>query len=184
MDDVKNYHKFWIWVAEYYGQQITENQVRMWSEDIQEYNLMDLKRAFMAYRKEKGNIHMPRPNQIIQHLDPEISPRSLADEASGRIYQAINLCGYNNPEGAKEFIGELGWRVVEREGGWISICRNCTEQNKGMTKAQWRDMALSILERSKYGLQDVPPALPNVGMKNLADSLKTLIPQIIEGGKK
>lgn len=177
MENLKNYQRFWVWVAEYYAYPITENQVKMWAEDIQEYNLMDLKRAFMAYRKDKNNNFIPRPNQIIQLLEPEISPRALADEAAGRIYQAITLCGYDNSNGAKEFIGELGWRVVEREGGWVSICRTCSEQNKGTTKAQWRDMALSIIERSKYGLADIPPALPSPGLKKLSESMQGLIPR-------
>jgi hypothetical protein len=39
-----------------------------------------------------------------------------------RIEGAIRRLGHGNPEKAKEAIGPVGWEVVNRLGGWISVC--------------------------------------------------------------
>lgn len=160
MINLHDAHKFWLWVSEYYQYKFTEQQLTMYSEDIESFNPIDLKRAFITYRRDPCNRFMPTPSQIIGQLTPNISHRSLAVECAERIHQAIIDYGTGDIAKALEFIGELGRAVVEREGGWIYVCRNSKVDDRANEHARWRDAALSILERSQYGLHDIPPALP------------------------
>lgn len=185
-DDFKARQRFWLWVAEYYGHQFTENQLVMFSEDVLECSPMELKRAFIAYRRDPSNTYsgMPRPAILINYISPQISHRALADDASSRIFQAIKDYGYLNSLNAQKFIGELGWKVVEREGGWHKVCETTMEKTKSITKAQWRDLALSLLERAKHGQIDVPPMLPRPNTKKISELYFDQFPALILGGKK
>lgn len=81
-------------------------------------------------------------------------------EAANRILQAMSNFGWTNPEAAREFIGELGWRVVQREGGWLALCERTINDDLPILKAQWRELAAATMRREQSGITDAP-ALPS-----------------------
>jgi hypothetical protein len=178
-DAMKDRQRFWLVVGEYYGHQFTEGQLRMYAEDVLDFDLQDLQRAFVAYRRINAKAFLPRPGELIQCLDHGPSLLSQAVEASGRIVQALGRIP--DPVEARAFIGELGWKVVERDGGWARLRQNTMEADKGRNKAQWREMALAIAERAQFGLMDTPPSLPGPKTNRLSDLIKTAFPGLVEG---
>ncbi|WP_289460478.1 hypothetical protein, partial [Klebsiella pneumoniae] len=75
-----------------------------------------------------------------------LSPATKAQEVSGRIREAISKFGYANQQDAREYIGSLGWKVVERFGGWIYLCENHGLDLNPLTFfAQARDSVISII---------------------------------------
>jgi hypothetical protein len=174
---------FWVLVSNYYNQNLTINQLNAYSDDVKGIHPKLLKHAFELYRRDPANQFMPRPNQILKYINKESSPESAANEVVGRINYAISRFGYPSPEKAKEYIGELGWLLVERDGGWEEVCRNSDLKTKGIRDAQLRDRALAIIERSSLGILNAPPRLPSI---NKMLSMKELLNEniiAIEGGR-
>lgn len=107
----------------------------------------------------KSRDPFPSIKEIRDLVAPESDPEVEAIEAAGRIVQAVTRVGPYQTEKAREFIGELGWLVVQREGGWQTVCQILTDDNIGILKAQWRQMAKAQYARAKAGVVTAP-ALP------------------------
>lgn len=91
----------------------------------------------------------------------------LANEASSRIAGAMTKYGsarFNgNYDRQREYIGELGWRVVELLGGWQNLCNSIDDNDQLPTfKAQWRGLAMSQASAARRGQANsqVGPSLP------------------------
>lgn len=101
----------------------------------------------------------PSVKTIRELIRPAANPEHDAIEAANRIVEAMERFGWPNPRDARAFIGELGWLVVEREGGWESVCEKGVYSKLPMLKAQWRELAKSLHGRAQRG-DDSPPQLP------------------------
>lgn len=88
-----------------------------------------------------------------------LSIEDIARDAVSRIWEAISDFGWNNPRAAKEYIGELGWKVVERHGGWARVT-DVEEDQRGILTAQWRDLAITLYRFEQNGDSNRGPALP------------------------
>ena len=168
---------FWVFVAEYYNVKLSKVQLDAYSDDVKGFSGKDLKLAFELYRKDPENQYMPRPNQILKYVNNTISTISTANEVVSRINYAISRIGYPYRDEAREYIGEIGWYIVVREGGWEEVCRNSDIKAQRHRNAQWRDLAVAVIERSQVGKIEEPPRLPEP-RKTL--SLQELMPQLIK----
>jgi hypothetical protein len=150
----------WVSLGEYYQRPLTENQIRMYAEDTAAYPVEALIHAAKIWRDNPDNNRCPIPANLIQIINPTPSAQGEAVEVMNRIWEAIGKFGWPNPDGAKEFIGELGWTVVQRYGGWAALCNEANSSEAGIMKAQLRESVKSVSERSKAGVLHIPPALP------------------------
>lgn len=133
---------------------------------------------FDAVFKEMGNwflngTHFPLPAHIRAKLSPTITDKDEAIDAVNRIIAAVSLYGYPNLEQAKNYIGELGWEVVKRFGGWTRLCETLDSENEGMIRAQMRELAQVVFKKSLVGDLNTAPALPQA-IKNLIPEFKLL----------
>lgn len=159
-------------LAMYYGRQINPNVVGMFLDDLSEFSYAEILIAIRKYRKLPTSVRFPLPNELIKIMRPEIDNKSQAIEAASRIIEAVNVFGWPNPEQAKTYIGELGWRVVERIGGWQYICENLgTTLNLGTFTAQARDLANATLERVAAGTDSIAPQIQSGTPKELTSLL-------------
>jgi hypothetical protein len=101
----------------------------------------------------------PSPRTVLDKLRPPVDDDALAIEAASRVIGAISKFGYCNPSEACEYIGELGWAIVDREGGWVALCEKVESRQLPALRAQWRDLAKSILLRARDA-DNTPPGLP------------------------
>lgn len=151
-------------IALLYGKDLTKDQVTGFINALLNFmpdTFENYLRAFDAYASDVKNKFFPAPVALRAYLQPEASPDAVANEVASKIRQAISKFGWPNPEDARAFIGELGWKVVERSGGWVYLCENHGVELSPLTYfAQSRDLTKSILENSKLGTFDSPIALP------------------------
>lgn len=160
-------------LAEYYDKQLSVTQLAMYVEDLLDVEPSKLLAAVREYRRDGRNVFFPLPAKLKALAYPESDPEAEAVEAVSRIVQAVANIGPYRTEDARSFVGELGWLVVTRDGGWQNVCQNLTEENMGTLKAQWRQLAIAQHKRAKAGLVDAP-ALPTPQTGGLIDMTKLL----------
>lgn len=158
----------------YYGRELTDDVLAMQTHDLADLPFDAVAQAYANYRRNPKHRTAPLPADILEAVNPGkiINPEHDAIEASNRIVQAMSRYGWTNEERAQEFIGELGWMIVQREGGWRDLCQRTTNDDLPILKAQWRELAKSLRSRAESGRLDQPPALVSderIAIQNLAD---------------
>ncbi len=149
--------KLIVFVARYYGRPLEPDVVTMMASDLEDLPFDEVKAAYEQYRKKDKLMRFPMPATIREIISPEIDPDSVAREIASRITEAITSFGWCNGNSAKNYIGDIGWEIVRRNGGWASIC-----QNHGVTidpnsfSAQARELAKVYVrssEKPQYAAQ-------------------------------
>lgn len=155
--------------------QTNQTMLRVYDQAVRPYGYVKALFALEKIMMENKTWQMPTPRQIIDAIEQKPSKNSEAIEVVGRIFQAIERVGYANSERAREYIGELGWQVVKRFGGWSYITSQMgVELDPSTSRAQMREAALSIMEISEHRSIDVPPALPEPKNEKLQAAIKLI----------
>ena len=147
-----------VLTAAYYGREISEAVLKMYIKDLSDLDETKCILAYDAWRKKPENKTFPLPAQIREMLNPTISltNEQIAADIAGRIVGAVSKFGYSNPKEAREFIGDVGWIVVELRGGWNFICRNLgLSLNPSTFEAQARkQVEFSLKSNQVFGSLD------------------------------
>lgn len=158
---IKNHLKA---LSEVYGKNLSDttaiiflNLLSKFSED-EVINALNLCMSELKY--------FPTISDIVNRISPPVNEDSEAREAAARICEAIAKYGWTQPEKARLHVGEIGWYVVEREGGWQRICENTFSDNLPILKSQWRELAKSAILRNKQGLLNQAPSFEKLNDKN------------------
>jgi hypothetical protein len=93
----------------------------------------------------------------VQRCAPQVTEGDTAVEVAGRIWTAISRFGQYRAADAADWIGEIGWYVVEHNGGWKRICETAQSKDVGVWKAQLRDHAAATIRRHKAGVLGAAP---------------------------
>lgn len=133
--------KLLIGLAEYYDYDMSAQKLGMFAEDLEDIDPGILAEAIKAIRKDPTVRFFPRPAQIRERIFG--NPEDQAEEAAGKIHQAIVKFGWARPEEARGFMGEIAWHVVGRCGGWQKLCEATYDDQIPILKAQWRKAAAS-----------------------------------------
>lgn len=102
-------------------------------------------------KTRRGRDTFPSIRDIREKLEPQIDPEAEAIDICGRITEAISRIGPYRERDAREFVGEIGWALVLRDGGWRTVCEILDYENMATLKAQWRQAALGKIKRIKSG---------------------------------
>lgn len=145
----------------YYGQEFRDEVINLFVEDLCDLPFESVVQAIKEARRDPRTTRFPLPAVIRGKIETGPSDEDQAIEAVSRIVAAVSRFGWNNPDRAKLFIGGLGWRVVEMEGGWTTVCETLNNDNIGTLRAQWRGIAKSSIARAKAGELDTAPRLEN-----------------------
>lgn len=149
-----------ISVAFLYGYELTKERATMFISSILDFipaTLNEYLISLKKYTEDSKNRTFPNPSQLRIYLRPELSLDAKANEAANRIREAIVEFGWCSPKEAQMFIGNVGWTIVERFGGWQYICENHGVDLNPLTfHAQARDSAKSILEMNELGVLGNP----------------------------
>lgn len=140
----------------YYGKQMDDAVILMQVADLEDLLFMHVARAFQEYRRNPLNRSAPLPASIRAAIVPELSGDQLAIEASNKIIEAMGKFGYTNPEKAREFMGELAWEVVVRDGGWRDLCQRTNHNDLPVMRAQWRELAKVVRVRQEQAAPSLP----------------------------
>lgn len=120
----------------------TEERLILYTEKLIEFNYASVKTAIenCAYTCK----FFPTLKEIIDMVDPTLSPADESEEIAGAILKAIMQFSRYDPLGAQNFLGPIGWLTVGRMGGWKTICTS-DENDLGTLRAQLSRMAKSII---------------------------------------
>ena len=146
-------------LGEYYRVPLTPGQVAMYSQDLMCMEPEQLAQAINTYRNDPRSDRFPLPVKLKAMVGLAVNPEDEAVQISGRILGAIASIGPYRVQDAREAIGEIGWQVVQAEGGWQTICEVQTDDIP-IRKAQWRNLAKTFCERNARGTF---PQLPSPG---------------------
>lgn len=160
--------------------EMSKELFRVYDEHLSRLGYENVNRALDEIIANKNSRDpFPSVREIREKLEPSINPDHEAVEVAGRIWEAIGRCGWPNPDAARATIGELGWHVVQRQGGWSNVCLESSETSPGVFKAQLRELAKATYTRASQGRLSVSPAIPSPkqsgGLEQIGDSLKKII---------
>lgn len=138
--------------------QINQTMLRVYDIAISPYGYEVGVAALQSLMLETKIWQMPTPNSIIEKIKNKPARVSDANEIAGRIMESLSEFGYSHSLRAREYIGDLGWMVVKRFGGWAYLCSEVgVTLNTSTTRAQLREMALSLMDiNEKRGLDEAP----------------------------
>jgi len=164
-------------LAAIYGKSLSPAAIAMYASDLLEVGADKALPALEVCRRKMrsfptiADVLAEIPGAVVDELD-------VARDIGNRIWDAIGRFGWTNQARAQEFLGEMGWSVVERMGGWQNLCTMDSEE-RGTFVAQARDFAMSRmrLERAGHGAggykipsPESPSALPGRDVAALAES--------------
>ena len=150
-----------IATSAYYGQQVRDDAIKLYVEDLADLEFSDVSRMIGELRRDPRTRGFPLPAVIRDRLRPAVSEDNLGREVAGRIISAVVRFGWCNPSQAREFIGDLGWRVLsDLQGGWRSFCETLNHDNVTTMQAQLREQVVTTIRLSRSGELNQPPALP------------------------
>lgn len=131
---------------EYYhrGHPLSDQVLLMYAGDLSDLNEQQCVGAYTQWRRNPKNTKAPLPAEIRELVNPEqfVAIEAQARELAARVVGAIPKFGWCNPKEAKLYIGDIGWQLVERHGGWRYLCENVgVIINPAVLQAQIRDQA-------------------------------------------
>lgn len=145
---------------------INEATIGWYYQALQHLDPEKVYTALKQYGRTTKQKSLPTPAHIEELINPKVNQESEARDAASRIVYAISKFGYTNSNDAKNYIGELGWLVVERFGGWGYLCEKLGAELQLTTMfAQMRDVAMALYDRSSKGTAHTGPALPKASEK-------------------
>lgn len=115
-----------------------------------------------AIMERRGQDRMPSIGDLVNRCAPQLSEADTAIEVAGRIWTAISKFGQYNAADASRWIGDIGWYVVNHNGGWARICETANAKDVGIWKAQLRDHVASAIRRHKAGVLGVAPTFGEI----------------------
>lgn len=160
-DEKKKLKAGYVALSAYYQRPMDDFVVRMYVDDLAPMTFSEAVEAMVNWRKNPRNKTVPLPAELKAISKPDLTDEQLALESVSRIVQAISKYGHTNEDRAKAFIGELGWAVVVREGGWPRMCAIENTRELSFLKAQWLKLALAVQAMAKAGKLNEAPRLPS-----------------------
>jgi hypothetical protein len=148
-------------LAEYYGQNISDEVVRMYAEDLSDLPFDGVVAAYQSLRRDPKVRRMPLPAEVRARLEPPETPEECARLAAAEVWEAIGRHGWANPDRALASLGGLAKQVVERSGGWHAVCVSSSSMAAGTFKAQLRDLAEAVYKRAGAGKLEQRVELPS-----------------------
>jgi hypothetical protein len=183
-DKRKDFANNYIYTCKLFDKVIDYNMARMVINDLQDLDADACINALEVFRKDEKNRFWPKPNDIRGLVKPKTNSAMQSIEVASRIRLAIEKYGWTNPAPAREYIGELGWMVVNRFGGWSYLCENLGVELSPLTfHAQARELTNAIIESARLGNFDTPIALPEIRQTNDLSSMKDILKLIPTKGK-
>jgi hypothetical protein len=119
----------------------------------------------------------PSIKEIKAKILPELDLEAEAALIASTIVGAVSKFGPYRLKEARHILGEVAWAIVETEGGWENICLSLTNDNLGILKAQWRNLAKTFLNRRSVGAPLLPFPSRKKSLILFSDSILHVVPQ-------
>jgi hypothetical protein len=162
--------------AQYYGRELLPITIEGMADDLRALPTDQALGAYLAWRRNPKRRHMPMPAEIIASLQGEPADAlAIGREISSRIRFAVDKVGKYRAAEARKVIGEDGWRVIERFGGWdyVTTHLGTPTLNSQTFYAQVRDLLASHVEFFEKGIS-IEEA-PKIGDRRESGQLALLL---------
>lgn len=113
-------------------------------------------------RRRRSRDPMPSIADLESLVRPAASDEDLAIESANRVIEAMAKVGKYDAPRAEAFIGEIGWTVVQRAGGWSHLCSTTLTSQIPTLRAQLRELARTVINLSKAGVLNKPPSFSQI----------------------
>jgi hypothetical protein len=167
---------------------LSDEILEIYAENLEPHGFISVSNALKSMVPSlRPGKPFPSIEEILAKLGKKTAEdQDLAREAAARIVNAISRYGWNNPTKAKEYIGSIGWDVVNMQGGWENVCDVATNENLTFLQAQWRDLAKSRLSLGKTDYLPNLVSLPDVKSRMESESFDVVkfAASLIAGGEK
>lgn len=157
-EERKSVQRMYVVLSEVYNRSLSEAAISFLADSLMDLDGQKVITAMKSCISNPETKGFPMPGQIRAMVSPQVSNEQLAVEASNKIVEAMSKFGYTQPEKARAFMGEIAWEVVQREGGWQSLCERTTNDELPILKAQWRSLAAVVSIRQKQDHVALPSA--------------------------
>jgi hypothetical protein len=146
--------------AEIAGKTLSKPAVAMMIEDLADLPFERVYATLQAWGRTSSEF--PHPAKIREKLMPAENDLDDGRDIASKVIGAVAKFGSYQAQNAKDYIGEIGWECVKRMGGWATLCSEVTEENKGITFAQIRDLSMTLKKKSINGTLATPQDFPNM----------------------
>ena len=176
--DKQQLAKLYAGMALTYGRTVTAESVAIMVNSLDDLDFNDVRNVLNEWVATETQF--PMPSLIRNKIKPKIDELDDGREIASRCIGAVAKFGWPSPEGARSYIGEVGWECVQRFGGWRTFCQELSYENQNMMMAQIRDLAQTIMKRSKAGILNKTISLPQPSkasseMHTIGDIAKNLL---------
>jgi len=162
------------------GYEVTTERIEGYVEYLKEYNHDEVMAAFKNLFESSHRF--PDLSDIIKIIKPPLTETDKANEVMGAIMEALQSFGPMQPKEARAKLGPIAWFVVERVGGWNSLCMATYDQLNSM-RAQVRDMAKAAEKLQHVSPDDCLLEHRQGGLKRLSELFDNEKPKEITNGK-
>lgn len=114
-----------------------------WYQEFKFRSLEEIKTAFDTHIRKQD--HFPSLRELNHALSNTVDDDTLSKITAMNILGAIQKFGYCNWPEAKQYIGELGVKAVDRFGGWPNVCEMLTMDNFTYLQNYMRETIKSFL---------------------------------------
>lgn len=172
----------WSKLSNYYQLSLSDDVILMYVDDVADLDFDRVNQVLTEYRRNPKNTRPPLPAHVRALIAPPEDDDAIAKEVAARILTACSKYGREEPGNAHAYIGELGWTVVQKQGGWWTTCLNIANNDGAIYQAQLRDLAKAQIYLAKRGELDVPPKIPSTESLRLsaqAEPNKTRVNELV-----
>ena len=144
-------------------------RLRAYCEYLESYSAQEIVSALDTIAKSEHKF--PSLAKIIDTIDGT-KDEQAQDQVANIIY-SVSRYGQYDTSSAKEFLGPIGWSMVQAFGGWQTLCKLESKQ-MGIARAQLRDtyrMVSNKIEKAKQ--------IETASMGN--KKVQTIITKCLEG---
>ena len=147
----------WATLAEYYRSPLSDVVVSLYVSDLSDLPLGAVLDAMRGMRRDAKRRHLPLPADVRERAAG--TGRCDAGEIAAKLCASIAKFGYTSPDRARAYMGEVGWAIVGRFGGWAQLCNTLTTAEMNTFRAQVREVCRVEIDRQEQTKKSDTPAL-------------------------
>jgi len=149
MKDKANFLKSLSVLATACKYQLTEEVIQVYDRALSTIGYGNAERAIVkAFMIRRSNDPMPSVFDLVRFASGKTSDEAMASELSDKIWDAVARFGAYSENQAKEFVGTIGAKVINRVG-WSFLCQ-AQLSDAPVIRAQLRGTAKSLLESDRF----------------------------------
>jgi hypothetical protein len=154
---------------------LTAEVMELYFTELSDHPAEDVIRIMREYaRATNPRTGLPTIDAISEKIRPKLSAKDYASEISFKAIEAISKHGWCNGDRAREELGDLGWEVVRRMGGWNNLCEQSDHTPLSILEAKTREIARIVVAQSQGAEFERPRLASSEVSKGIGEVIRFL----------